>query len=185
MIPLGGYVKMLDEREGDVPSEQAHLAFNNKNVWQRIAIVAAGPLVNFIFAILAYWVLFVSGVSSVVPLIGSVTENSIAEQMQLPLKGEIVAVDNRDVSTWVDINLALASRIGESQNLTLKVKGGEGYSKYSVKEYRASLDQWNFDLEKQSPLSALGITPFRPIVEPVIATVLSEGRAQSGGFRSV
>jgi RIP metalloprotease RseP len=66
-IPLGGYVRMLDEREGDVPESLRAQAFNNKPVLQRIAIVAAGPLVNLLFAVLAYWFLFIYGVSSVVP----------------------------------------------------------------------------------------------------------------------
>lgn len=77
-IPLGGYVKMLDEREAPVPEDQLDQAFNRKTVWQRIAIVAAGPIANFLLAIVAYWALFVAGTTTVAPIVGPVTPNSPA-----------------------------------------------------------------------------------------------------------
>ena len=77
-IPLGGYVKMLDEREGFVPDDLKHMAFNNKSVLQRIAIVAAGPIANFLLAIFAYWMLFMAGVSGIVPTVGEVDPDSAA-----------------------------------------------------------------------------------------------------------
>ncbi|MEK9821169.1 MAG: site-2 protease family protein, partial [Gammaproteobacteria bacterium] len=79
-IPLGGYVKMLDEREGYVPDDQLHLAFNRKTVWQRIAIVSAGPVANFLLAIAAYWLLFVTGVTGIVPVMGDIAPESRAGQ---------------------------------------------------------------------------------------------------------
>ncbi|MEM6544162.1 MAG: RIP metalloprotease RseP, partial [Pseudomonadota bacterium] len=78
-IPLGGYVKMLDEREGEVAEHEQHLAFNRKPVLARIAVVAAGPLANFILAIFAYWVLFLAGESGYAPVIGEVEEGSVAD----------------------------------------------------------------------------------------------------------
>ncbi|MEH6568034.1 MAG: RIP metalloprotease RseP, partial [Halioglobus sp.] len=79
LIPLGGYVKMLDEREGDVPQEELDGAFNRKPVLQRIAVVAAGPLANFALAIVAYWFLFMGGETGIVPLIGEVEAGSEAD----------------------------------------------------------------------------------------------------------
>ncbi|MGB8712106.1 MAG: RIP metalloprotease RseP, partial [Onishia taeanensis] len=77
-IPLGGYVKMLDEREAPVDPDEAHLAFNRQGVWSRIAIVAAGPLANFLLAIVAYWLLFVIGITTVAPVVGDVAPDSAA-----------------------------------------------------------------------------------------------------------
>ncbi|MEY3037518.1 MAG: metalloprotease RseP, partial [Pseudomonadota bacterium] len=96
-IPLGGYVRMLDEREAPVPDHLKNQAFNNKSVLQRIAIVAAGPLVNLIFAVLAYWALFVSGVTVVKPVIGSIAPGSLAEVAGLQAGSEIVEIDGREV----------------------------------------------------------------------------------------
>lgn len=183
IIPLGGYVKMLDERQAEVKPEQKSQAFNNKSVWQRIAIVAAGPVVNLLFAVLAYWLLFVVGVSSVVPVVGALVQGSLAEQMQLPINSEVVAVDNKKVESWQDINLALARRVGESGLITLKVKGGQGQQDYTVRDYSANLMDWKIDLEKQSPLSALGILPFRPTVPAVLATVQEGGQASAAGLQ--
>ena len=91
-IPLGGYVKMLDEREGAVPEHLLDQAFTQKPAWQRIAIAAAGPIANFLFAILAYWFLFVSGTSGVVPVVGDVTPDSPAAMAGIRSGDEIVAV---------------------------------------------------------------------------------------------
>ena len=182
-IPLGGYVKMLDEREGEIDPKLRHQAFNNKSVWQRMAIVVAGPAVNLIFAVFAYWILFVGGVNAVVPMIGGVAEGSVAQQIALPLGGEILAVDAQKINTWQDVNLALARRIGETGPLIFKVKGGEGQEQFQVRDYRIELKNWVIDLEQQSPLGGLGIIPLRPKVIPEIATVVADGRAQLAGLQ--
>lgn len=82
-IPLGGYVKMLDEREGEVPAEEAHRAFNRRPVWARIAVLAAGPAANFLFAIAAYWLMFMSGVEEITPYVGAVRADSVAAEAGL------------------------------------------------------------------------------------------------------
>ena len=111
-LPLGGYVKMLDEREGFVPDDQLHLAFNRKPVSQRIFIVAAGPVANFLLAIVAYWCLFTVGVSGIVPLLGNMAPDSRAALAGLQANQEVVAIDGVATSTWSDVNLRLFNRIG-------------------------------------------------------------------------
>jgi regulator of sigma E protease len=96
-IPLGGFVKFLDEREGYVPDDQIHLAFNRKTVWQRIAIVSAGPIANFLLAIAAYWMLFATGVTGVIPVLGELDPESAAASAGLQQGHEIVAVDGKAV----------------------------------------------------------------------------------------
>lgn len=179
-IPLGGYVRMLDEREGDVPEALREQAFNNKSVYQRIAIVAAGPLVNLIFAVFAYACLFLSGINVVVPVIGQVVPGSPAAQALVPAGQEVLAVDGYQVQSWNEVNLRLASRVGESGDIELTV--GEP-SRGLARTYTLPISQWSVDLERQSPLMAVGIEPWQPEVPPVIGQVLPEGAAAAAGLQ--
>jgi len=184
-IPLGGYVKMFGEQEESITQAQKKYAFSHKNVYQRFAIVVAGPAVNLIFAVLVYWFLFVGGTNTIAPIIGSLNDGSIAAQAQLPVNGEIVEVDGEVVNNWQDVNLVLAGRIGETGVLSFTVKGGQGLDSFNVRKYNAELKAWYVDLEKQSPLSAVGIIPFRPDASaeiPVINTVSPQGRAAKAGM---
>lgn len=179
-IPLGGYVKMLDEREGDVPQSQRAQAFNNKPVMQRIAIVAAGPLVNLIFAVLAYWFLFVWGVTVVKPTIGVVEPASLAEQAGLQPELVLTEIDGRAVRSWEEVNLALASRIGEEG--VMELRAGQPQSGW-LKSFSVPLQGWSVDLERESPLRAFGLQPWQPLIEPVIGQITPEGAAQAGGLQ--
>src|SRR5690554_7098706 len=98
---------MLDEREAPVADDQLHEAFNRKTVWQRIAIVAAGPLANFLLAIVAYWALFVAGTTTVAPVVGDVAPDSPAARSGLASGQEIVSVQGNAVRSWDEINLRL------------------------------------------------------------------------------
>lgn len=120
-IPLGGYVKMLDEREGDVPAELLDRAFNRKTVFQRIAIVAAGPVANFLLAILFFWVLAMLGSQQIKPVIGSVVADSPAAIAGLASGQEVVAVDGEAVDGWSGVNLQLVRRLGETGELSVTV----------------------------------------------------------------
>jgi regulator of sigma E protease len=113
MIPLGGYVKMLDERVEDVPEHLLDQAFNRKTVWQRIAIVSAGPIANFIFAIVALYVMYLIGTPSIKPVIDSTKLNSPASVIQLVEPQQIIAVSGQPVRTWEEVNLALVGHIGD------------------------------------------------------------------------
>ncbi|ELZ7680462.1 RIP metalloprotease RseP, partial [Salmonella enterica] len=110
LIPLGGYVKMLDERAEPVAPELRRHAFNNKTVGQRAAIIAAGPVANFIFAIFAYWLVFIIGVPGVRPVIGEITPNSIAAQAQIAPGTELKAVDGIETPDWDAVRLQLVSK---------------------------------------------------------------------------
>ncbi|MCP1327050.1 RIP metalloprotease RseP, partial [Halomonas sp. 707D4] len=121
-IPLGGYVKMLDEREAPVPEDQLDQAFNRKSVWARIAIVAAGPLANFLLALVAYWALFVAGTTTVAPIVGDITPDSPAYEAGLPEGAEITAIQNDPVRSWEEVNLKLISLIGYSGELAVEAR---------------------------------------------------------------
>ncbi len=178
MIPLGGYVSMLDEREAEVEPALQRQAFNRKPVLQRIAIVAAGPIVNLIFAVIVYWAMFVSGVEKVVPVVGSVAPASIAEQAGLQKGVEVLSVAGRDTPSWDDVNLALAAYIGESAVVPVTVRQSvQGLRQ----DLQLNLQGWHFNPEAESPLSALGIIPFRPVYPAVIGQVVETGAASRAG----
>jgi len=180
-IPLGGYVRMLDEREGDVPADQRHEAFNNKSLLQRIAIVAAGPAVNLLFAVFAYWLMFMVGISAVKPVIGDLVPGSPAAQAGLEPGYQVMAVDGHQTASWEDVNLQLARWIGEDARLQLDLQHSERTERRSV---QVVLREWQVDVEKQSPLNAIGIIPWRPAVPPVIGQLLADGPASQSGIRT-
>ena len=174
-IPLGGYVKMLDEREAPVEPALLDQAFNRKSVWQRIAIVAAGPVANIIFAIFAYWLLFITGVTQVKAVIGGITENSPAQLAHLPAEGVITAVNDTAVTSWSDVNYALIGVLGETGIIRISVDGNE---------YALAVDNWLAEAEEPDPLSSLGIEPYRPQVPAVIDQVSADSAAQLAGLQS-
>ncbi|BBB25078.1 sigma E protease regulator RseP [Amphritea japonica] len=179
MIPLGGYVSMLDERETEVEPALQNQTFNRKPVLQRIAIVAAGPIVNLIFAVFVYWAMFVSGVEKVVPVVGSVVPGSVAEQAGLQRGVEVLSVAGRDTPSWDDVNLALAAYIGESAVVPLTVsQSAQGLRQ----DLQLNLKGWDFNPEAQSPLSALGVIPYRPVYPAVLGQVVEAGAASRAGL---
>ena len=110
-VPLGGYVKMLDEREGPVPDEEQNRAFNRQVLWKRFAIVAAGPIFNFLFAILAYWGIFVVGDTGTRALVGEVTPDSVASQARFAPGDELLMVGDRQTATWEAAVFALMAEV--------------------------------------------------------------------------
>ncbi|WP_409523487.1 RIP metalloprotease RseP [Nitrincola sp. MINF-07-Sa-05] len=180
-IPLGGYVRMLDEREGSVPEDMRAQAFNNKPVMQRFAIVAAGPFVNLAFAVLAYWFLFVLGTSVVVPVIGDVRPGSPAAVAGVEMGYEILEIDGSPVRSWNDVNLRLAARVGETGVIELVARQP---ARSAASTYQVQLEQWRVDLERESPIGALGLIPWRPDVTPVLGQLVEGGAAVEAGLRS-
>ena len=121
-IPFGGYVKMLDEREGEVAPEERHRAFNRKSVWRRIAIVAAGPAFNFLFAILAYYLIFVAGISGVKPVIGEVSVPGPAYTAGVQQGDVILAVNGIETSTWERARFTMLEESVSAEQLVLRVQ---------------------------------------------------------------
>ena len=178
-IPLGGYVKMLDEREAEVPVEQLDQAFNRKPVRQRIAIVAAGPVANFLLAIAFFWVLAMLGSEQVRPVIGAVESGSLAASAGLQPGQEIVEIDGEPVSGWSGVNMELVRRLGETGSLNIRVTGEGGASAHTV-----DLVAWLKGSDEPDPVRSLGIRPWRPVLEPVLAEIDPEGPAGAAGLKS-
>ncbi|WP_439287474.1 sigma E protease regulator RseP [Lonepinella sp. BR2357] len=178
LIPLGGYVKMLDERNETVPAELKSQSFNSKTVLQRMFVIVAGPLANFIFAILAYWVVFAVGIPSVKPVIDGVKPNSIAAQAQLAPNSQILAVDGTESPDWETINMLLATKLGNEQ-VTLTVTP---FGENRPQQKTLNIQAWTFDPDKQSAFGALGIQPVGNQVEMKIAKVVENSPAEKAGL---
>lgn len=178
-IPLGGYVKMLDEREGPVAPDERHRAFNNQSVWARIAIVAAGPLANFLLAIVAYWLLFVVGTTTVAPVVGAVDPDSPAARGGLAPGQEIVAIQGDRVRSWEEVNLKLVAAIGHSGELrfTTLDEGGE-----VARERGLPVANYLVRQDPPQPLLSLGITPWRPAFPAELGQVLEGEAAAAAGL---
>ncbi len=181
LIPLGGFVKMLDEREGEVAADELDMAFNRKSVFQRIAIVSAGPLANFILAIVAFWFLFLAGERGYAPIIGEVTPGSVAEVAGLEVGQEIIAVDGNETATWQALSFALLERIGDTGPISFEVKYPNSDVVY---ESEAVLERWLADEEEPNLFSGLGIAMYTPEVPPVVDLVVEKSPAEKAGLLS-
>jgi len=164
--PLGGYVKMLDESEGPVPFAQQ--AFNRQSVYKRFAIVSAGPLFNFIFAILAYWLMFMIGVVGWVPRIGQVAPDSIAARAGLEAGQEIISVDHVKTPTWGHVTRKLVTHFNEEAVVLRVQKQDETHIRY------LDLGQ---SQRSQDLLASIGISPYLPPILPQVFEVMKESTA--------
>ena len=177
-FPLGGYVKMLDENEGEVPEAQAHRAFNRQKVWKRMAIVVAGPLFNFLFAILAYWAIYMVGVDGIQPVVGKVAEGSIAEQSGFRAGDTVLSIDGKEVQSWDHRRLYLFQRALDRERMVFEVRDVQGQAK------RLVLDLSNMPVQKvDSSLleRGIGLIGYLPEALPVIGAI-EPGPAQRAGL---
>ncbi|MEW9681845.1 RIP metalloprotease RseP [Pseudomonas sp. TE50-2] len=180
-IPLGGYVKMLDEREGEVPPALIEQSFNRKSVRQRIAIVAAGPVANFLLAILFFWVLAMLGSQQVRPVIGAVEAGSLAASAGLGVGQEIVSIDGKPTNGWSAVNLQLVRRLGESGTLRVGVLD-EGAT--VERQLDITLNNWLKGADEPDPIQSLGLRPWRPAMVPVLAEIDPKGPAAAAGLKT-
>lgn len=180
-IPLGGYVKMLDEREGEVEQSELHRAFNNKPVLSRIAIVAAGPIANFLLAIATYWLMFVIGISGIVPIVGTIEPDSVAARAGFVEQDRMISVDGDAVTTWEGVRFALLdSTFGGSQgSVVFKVVDIHGLTQNRV------IDEDFSDLLKRDGdlIKNVGLTYWWPKIDPVIGGVQPASPAERAGLR--
>ena len=180
LFPLGGYVKMLDEEEGPVPSAEKHLAFNNQSVWKKIAIAFAGPLFNFLFAFVALWLVLVVGIQSLAPMIDSVIPGSIAAKAGLTARQEIIAFNHQPISSWRDFQYALMPLMGASESVPVTVKSMVNGEQSLL---TLPLAEWQFDGKTLDVLATLGIKPFVPTIPPVVGAVVADSPAEAAGFK--
>ena len=180
-IPLGGYIKMLDEREGEVATHELHLAFNRKPVLQRMAIVVAGPAANLLLAILLFWALFAYGVPGLKPVLGEVLPKTPAAVAHFKAEETIVSIDKQVIQTWEQMSWTLL-------DLAL---GGATEAHIETRTTQGEWAQRVLNLQTLSPndldqdfLQILGLQPHQPTIYPVIGKVMEGGVAQQAGLLS-
>jgi len=177
-IPLGGYVKMLDEREDEVAPHELHRAFTQKSLGQRFAVVFAGPAANFIFAILAYWALFIIGVPGVKPIVDAVEVNSPFAQAGMRSGDEILMVDGKDTPTLEAARMVLIEKILDQEEVEVRVSDGGSSERTLILD----LTETPVDAISGNLLQYLGITPYRPKLPPVIGRVVEGGAGEAAGL---
>jgi regulator of sigma E protease len=178
-FPLGGYVKMLDEGEGEVPAQEAHRAFNRQKTWKRMAIVVAGPLFNFLFAIVAYWGAYMIGVDGVKPVVGKVVEGSIAQKAGFHAGDLILAIDGQPVQSWDQRRLYLFQRALDHAHVEMEVRDEQG----RVESRDLDLSQMPLSDVNASLLErGIGLIGFIPEPLPAIGA-LEPGPASRAGMK--
>ncbi|WP_151817412.1 RIP metalloprotease RseP [Acinetobacter ursingii] len=177
VLPLGGYVKMLDEREGNVAEADLPYAFNRQSPWKRIAIVAAGPLINLLFAIVLFWILFLPSQEQLNTRIGKVLSNTPAAQVDLHVGDKVLTVDGEQTSTWEKLNFALVDRAGETGQILMTVDRDGTQKSVALPIHNFLKDQ------SQSALDILGFLPYRPQMPAVIHQLSEDGAAIRQGMK--
>jgi regulator of sigma E protease len=179
-IPLGGYVKLLDEREGPIDPGLAAEAYNRKPVWARILVLLAGPLANFLFAVAAYWVLFVAGVPALKPVVGDVAVESTAARAGLRPGDEILGVGSKDTGTREEAVLALLDELMNGQAVEMRVTDGRGDSRLVRLDVAGDLHALT---EPGALLPGLGFDFWYPAVPARVGKVLPGSPAERAGLR--
>jgi regulator of sigma E protease len=179
VVPLGGYVKMLDEREGEVPSGERHRAFNRQSVWRRFAIVIAGPLANFMLAIALYCGVFIYGVQELKPVVAEPSPQTAAARAGLSNGATILRINGEEVKTWQGVRWRLLQLALEKSDARLEVIS-----------QRREISLHQLDLSGLRPeeldgeiMATLGLRLYRPDVQPVIGSMVQGGIAERAGLQ--
>lgn len=178
-IPLGGYVKMLDEREAPVAPGDRHRAFNAQPLWARSAVVLAGPLANFLIAILAYWLVLVMGISGIAPLVGTPAPDSAAARAGFVDEDRIVAVDGVETATWTDARIALLESsldIKGPLDITVETANGNRVVR------RLDVTQDSMLKAEGDAVAGLGFRQWWPDVEAIVGGVMPDSAAERAGL---
>ena len=176
-LPFGGYVKMLDEREGNVAEQDLPKAFNRQHPWKRIAIVAAGPLINLAFAVVLFWILFLPSQEQLNTRVGKVLPNTPAATVQMNVGDKITAVDGTPVTTWEKLNFALVDRVGETGAIEVQAdRNGQ------IQTFELPIQNFLKD-QSQSALDSLGFMPYRPPIAAIATKLSTDGAAIRQGMK--
>ena len=179
IIPLGGYVKMLDETEDMVSEEDKQYAFNRKPVWVRFLVVAAGPVTKLILAGIVFWVMFMVGLDQTRPLIGKVRAQTVASEAGIQAQDEFVSVNGKATPSWQAVMINLVMKLGSEGDLPIVVKRQDG----TQKRLNINLDNWQIDELNPQPIRSLGLSPYFPKIPAKIDMVETGGPADLSGMK--
>lgn len=180
-FPLGGYVKMLDEREGSVPEQDLPRSFNRQSVWRRYAIVAAGPLANFLLAIIVYWGLFATGTEELKPRL-ALTESvqSVATSGGIRDGDLVIAVNDEEIQSWGELRWTLLRHALDGREVLLRVRTAENVETFRTLDF----DGVRIDDGESDFIERIGLRPWRPTIAPVIGQVMPGSAADRAGLRA-
>lgn len=179
-VPLGGYVKLLDEREGNVAEQDAPRAFNRQPIWKRVATLLAGPAFNLIFAVALYWVLFTAGVPAVKPIIGEVAPESIAARAGLRYEDQILEIGSKPTDTLEAATLAILEDLTDDGTIEMKVRGVDGAERELA---LVAGDRSRSLTQPEALLPGLGFEIWRPRLAAVIGSVIKGSAGDRAGLR--
>lgn len=181
ILPLGGYVRMLGEGDDAPPQDMKRFAYNRKPILARMAIILAGPVMNFILAIFLFWIIFLSGIVHIKPMVGQVIPNSIAAQGGLRSGDVIEKIDGRRTRSWQQVVMRIVARMGDNDYMRVTVLSKD--SPVS-KKLAFSLKNWSIEKRKPDFFKSLGLVPYRPKYPTVIDKVLKNTPAAKAGLRA-
>ncbi len=179
-IPLGGYIKMLDEREGPVAPEELHRAYNRKPVASRLAVLVAGPAFNFLFAVVAYWLLFVMGISGLKPVVGNVAADSPAAAAGMEKGDLITSIGDQEINSWEQVPLSLIEVLLDSGDISMSVIGADGYQRSLI------IDVGGRENELSDPsmlFNGLGFNRWFPTIPALLDEITPGGAADQAGLQ--
>jgi regulator of sigma E protease len=178
-IPMGGYIKMVDEREGTVAEADLPFAFNRQSLPVKTAIVAAGPLSNLLLAVLLFWMALMIGEEGIKPVVGNITADSLAAEAGFQEKDEIISVNNTSTPTWmVALDELFSQALAGDQNIRILVKTAEDTQQTRVIKISEADLQHPDELQKR-----LGLKPWMPVIKPVIGKLIAQGPAKLAGLQ--
>ena len=180
-IPLGGYVRMLDETRDIVSERLQPFAFNRKPLLQRTAVVAAGPLANFLLAILLFWCIYMIGIAGIKPVVGTVVPGSISEQAGFSVGDEIQFIDGERHQVWEQHQLYLLDKAMHGEAVDFEVLSANGQRKLIVLDFGVLEES---RLYESGLYTAMGIFPVMPIVQPILAEVVNDSAADEAGLKA-
>ena len=180
LLPLGGYVKMVDEREGNVDPADLAFSFNRKTVWQRMAVVVAGPVANFLLAIAFFAIIFTGGERGLAPVVGEVEEGSIASLSGFEPGMEILAVNGVATNTWTSVSRQLLDFIGTTGEIPFTVRYGDSNLRYDL---NLPVERWLRDDDQPVPLRDLGVSPPFELSSLSLAAVFEDGAGYAAGLQ--
>lgn len=180
LIPLGGYVKMLDGRSSAHPLSDTDIkfAFNHKSIAKRAAIILAGPVANFLLALIIYWIIFQIGVIRYPVTIDKILPNTPAATINIPPQSELKAINDFKIESWSDVNSALIAALGNDiVNIEYQTQNKDIY------QQSINIVDWHFDIEKESAITAFGFHPAKVIFYPTISKIISDSAAELAGLK--
>jgi len=173
-ILLGGYVKLLDENENPVPENELPMAYNRQPIYKRFLIAFAGPLFNLLFAFILYWLLFIIGITTFVPQVGTITPHSIASDAGMQPRQEIISIDHTSTPTWMSVIINILTQAGNKGIMPIEVKQPDTHE---IKLLNLNLTNWHLDDLKPDPFTSLGFVPYDPLIPAIIKDIQPDSDA--------